>query len=218
MNERIHDVHDHPVIYAFLCLTRDSESRIAEFLLSQGINPNSIQSGMHLTVYHARRRLPGVCAERRSVDITADTAETRFMVMVPGGENPRDDTDPRRQSVGIRLTRRNRAIKQIKTLRQEMYRLETPAMLGSRRPTTAWTNAFGARHYQPHIKLMGPNSGVPYDLTSIGAALRDSLKTIRFGDFRVRYEQKGSPEMSGDGFGRDHGAGDRWRNSPRFLD
>ena len=64
---------------------------------------------------------------------------------------------------------------------------------------------------------MGPNSGVPYDLTSIGTALRDSLKTIRFGDFRVRYEPKGSPEMSEDGFERDHGAGGRWRNRRGFL-
>lgn len=181
---------EHPVVYALLWLTHESESQIADFLLSHGIDPTSVQRGMHLTVYHARRQLHGLCIENRPVTITADMAETRLMVMAPGGERPRDDLDPRRQSVGIRLTKRNRAIDQIQALRREIYRLETPAVLGARKPSTPWTNAFGARWYQPHIKVIGPHAGVPRDLSLIGEALRTSLQEIQFGAFEVRYRSK----------------------------
>lgn len=177
----------HPEVYAFLWLTRASEASVERFLISQGIKANAIQKGMHLTVYHARCLLPGLRLGRRPVKIVADIAETRMMVMAPGGERPRDDLDPRRQSVGIRLTKRNRAIEDIQALRREIYRLETPAVLGLRKPTTAWTSAFGARGYQPHIKVIRPESGVPYDLTLIGSALRASLQTIGFGVLEVRY-------------------------------
>ena len=186
------EVPGHPAVYALLWLTRDSELQITDFLLSRGVDATSVHRGMHLTVYHARRFLPGLRLERRPVTVTADVAETRFMVMAPGGENPRDDIDPRRQSIGIRLTKRNQAIEKIQTLRREIYRLETPAVLGRRKPTTAWTNAFGARGYQPHIKVTGPRSGVPYNLSPIGDALRATLKTIRFDAFEVRYRPAAS--------------------------
>ena len=178
---------EQPDVYALLWLTHESESKIVDFLLSHGINPTSVQRGMHLTVYHARCQLHGLCIEKRPVTVTADIAETRLMVMAPGGERPRDDLDPHRQSVGIRLTKRNRAIDQIQALRREIYRLEMPSVLGARKPSTAWTNAFGARRYQPHITIMRPHAGAPRDLSLIGAALRTSLQEIQFGAFEVRY-------------------------------
>lgn len=176
-----------PAVYALLWLTRESELQIADFLLSQGIDATSIPRGMHLTVYHARCFLPGLRLGRRRVAIMADVVETRLMVMAPGGERPRADIDPRRQSIGIRLTKRNQAIEEIQALRQQIYCLETPEVLGRRKPTTAWTNAFGARGYQPHIKITGPCSGVSHDLSLIGEALRATLQTIKFDAFEVRY-------------------------------
>ena len=183
-------VKGHPTVYALLWLTRASELQITDFLLSQGVDATSIHKGMHLTVYHARCFLPGLRLGRWPVTITADVAETRLMVMAPGGERPRADIDPRRQSVGIRFTKRNQAIEEIQGLRQKIYCLETPAILRHRKPTTAWTNAFGARGYQPHIKVTGPRSGVPYNLSPIGEALRATLQTIRFGSFEVRYRPR----------------------------
>lgn len=93
---------DHPEVYALLWLTKRSEAHVTDFLQGNGIRPAAVQRGMHLTVYCARRALPGLRLGRRSVSILADVAETRFMVMAPGGENRRDDLDPRRQSVCIR--------------------------------------------------------------------------------------------------------------------
>lgn len=177
----------HPEVYGLLWLTGASAASVAEVLISQGIKPATIQRKMHLTVYYARRLLPTLRLGRRSVTIVADMAETRLMVLAPGGERPRDDLDPRRQSIGLRLTKRNRAIEEIQALRRDMYRLETPAILGHRKATTAWKNAFGARNYQPHITIMGPHSGTSSDLSGIGKALRSSLRRISFDAFEVRY-------------------------------
>lgn len=175
------------MLYALLWLTRRSEARVADFLLANGIRADAIQKGMHLTVYHARRPMLGVQLGRRRVSISADVAETRFMVMAPGGENPREDLDPRRQSVGLRLTRRNTAIDEILALREEIYRHETPEVLGTRKRSNARNSAFGARNYQPHVKIAGPHAGMPHDLSVIGDAFRASLRTLHFGSFEVRF-------------------------------
>ena len=177
----------HPEVYALLWLTRDSENRLVDFLLANGLRRAAIRRGMHLTVYHAGRPLPGLRLGRRAVDIVADIAETRLMVIVPGGETPRERLDPRRQSIGLRLTKRNAAVDDIQVLRSQVSRLETPEILGTRKPTTAWKSAFGSRRYQPHVTLCGPGSGAPYDLTIVGKALRASVRTIRFGSFEIRY-------------------------------
>ncbi|MCY4012819.1 MAG: hypothetical protein OXG82_08910 [Gammaproteobacteria bacterium] len=177
----------HPEIYALLWLTRDSERALTDFLVANGLRRNAIQRGMHLTVYHAQRSLPGLRLGRRTVDIVVDVAETRLMVMAPGGERPRDGLDPSRQSIGLRLTKRNAAIDDIQALRSDVFRLETPKLLGARKPTNAWNSAFGSRRYQPHVTLAGPQNGAPYDLTVIGKALRTSIATIRFDRFEVRY-------------------------------
>ena len=181
----------HPVVYALLWLTRESEQQIVDFFLSHGIDATSIERGMHLTVYYARCFLPGLRLGRRPVTITADVPETRLMVMAPGGESPRPDLDPRQQSIGIRLTKRNRAIDKIQALRQEICRLETTAALGGQKATTAWTNAFGVRRYQPHITVTGAYSGVPYNLVPLGEELRTTIKEIRFGSFEVVYRPGG---------------------------
>ena len=172
-------------VYALLWLTRECEARLTEFLRSDGISPNAVQRGMHLTVYYGRRHLPGLSPVQQRVMISADVSETRFMVFAPGGENPQPKYDPSRLSVGIRLTKRNSAIDDIQALRETVYRFETPDVIGRRKRTTAWTNCFGARHYQPHIKLLRPGNGLQRDLTTIGKSFRASLNTIDFGKYEV---------------------------------
>ncbi len=66
-----------------------------------------------------------------------------------------------------------------------MYCKETESAVRNRKPTTDWTNAFGARHYQPHIKLLRPGSGIDRDLTNIGEVFRSKLARIEFGKFEV---------------------------------
>lgn len=178
-------------VYAILWVTRPCEEQIATLLSDKcNIPQRAIQRGLHLTVYHARRPLPGLVEENQRVHINANVDETRFMVLAPGGENPRPDLEPVRQSVAIRITRRNQAIAEIQRLRKSVYRLETDEVVGNRNPTTAWRNCFGARHYQPHIKLIRPGSGIKRDLTEIGEIFRSEIKQIEFGKFQIQFRDK----------------------------
>jgi hypothetical protein len=174
-------------VHAILWLSRKYEALITELLSRECKIPrNAIQHGMRLTVYHGRRALSGLVPVSRRERIAADALETRFMVLAPGGENPRPEHEPSRRSVGIRLTKRNQAIRHIQRLRASIYRLETPAVIGERTPTSAWINCFGARHYQPHIKLLRPGSGIERDLTKLGEIFRSDMEWIEFDRFEIR--------------------------------
>lgn len=173
-------------VYALLWVARKCETLISDLLSREcGIPRNAIQRGLHLTIYHGRRPLLGLAPGSQPVRIVADAIETRFMVLAPGGENPRPELDPCRRSVGIRLTKRNRAIDRIQRLRANIYRLETPAVVGRRKPTSAWTNCFGARHYQPHIKVLRPGSEIDRDLTKLGEIFRSDMEWIEFDRFEI---------------------------------
>lgn len=173
-------------IWASLRVSERSEAAILETLTQKcGIAPNKLHSDLHLTVYHGRRHLAGLIEGDRPVSITADTATTRFMVMAPGGENPRPDLDPRRRSVGIRFNRRNRAIERIQEIRASVSRLETEKTVRGRTPTDAKRNAFGARHFQPHITLIKRGGNVHHDLSKLGIVFRAELQEIEFDLFRI---------------------------------
>ena len=174
-------------VYALLWVSHRCTDRIRDMLLHECEIPRqAIQPNLHLTVYHGRRRLPGLTPDSWAVHIVADSLETRFMVLAPGGENPRPELEPSRRSVGIRLTKRNQAIDQIQSLRDSIFRLETKNIIGSRRRTSAWTSCFGARHYQPHIKLLCPGSKIERDLKKLGEVFRSGINQIEFDRFQVR--------------------------------
>ena len=176
-----------PAVYAMLWVSPRSVAQISEFLVSEGIPEAAIDRRMHLTVYYASRLLPGLSRDKqtRRVQIEADVLETRFMPLVPGGENPRPDIDPASKSVGIRLTRRNQAIDDIQALRREMCELETPEMVGKRQRSTAWKSCFGAKKYQPHILFLRRGSGIDRDLRPIGTAFRSHIQKIEFNKYKV---------------------------------
>jgi hypothetical protein len=173
-------------VYALLMVSYECQDEIKSLLQNLGVPRRAIQPSLHLTVYHARRRLPSLTSHTQAVSIVSDVSETRFMILAPGGENPRPELEPAKRSLGIRLTKRNRAIEEIQALRKQLYALETREVIGQRKRTTAWTNAFGARHYQPHVKLLRPGSKIDRDLTIIGEAFRSRLEFICFDRFRVR--------------------------------
>ena len=168
-------------INAILQVSETCESTIKAWLLEYlRVRPGRIKSNLHLTVYHGRRPLPGVIEHRSSIDILAPTDEMRLMVLAPGGENPRDSIDPRQNSVGLRLTRRNDAVPEIQRIREQIYGHETEEIVGSRTPTTAWKSCFGARHYQPHIQLLKPWHKVETSLSEIGSSFRSTIHEISF--------------------------------------
>ncbi len=178
-------------INAMLRVSKYSEREIRQFFSNVfEVKQNRLNSDLHLTVYHARVPIPGLQVGSHTLDITVDTAETRFMVLVPGGENPHDDIDAGAHSVGIRLTKRNTAIPQIQKLREQIYRLESKAVIGNRKPTSAWTNCFGSRNYQPHIQLLRPWHKVCGTLDEIGKLFRNSVNRIEFDSFQVEARQR----------------------------
>lgn len=176
----------HYRVNAFLWLSKDSEREIGEFLIGKGVPKSAIQRGMHLTLYHGRRPLSGLKVGSSTASIQADLGETRFMVLAPGGENPRPELEPQLRSIGIRLTRRNKCIPQILDLRRSIYALETVEAVRGRKRTTDWVNAFGARHFQPHVKLMWPGNRLDRHLSNIGELLRAAIKTIEFDQFEIK--------------------------------
>ena len=201
-------------INAMLRVSKRSEDRIRDFFTEHcNIKRGRLRSGLHLTVYHGRRSLPGLQPETKPAQITASTSETRFMPLVPGGENPRDEIDARVHSVGIRFTKRNPAIPEIQGLREQIYQLETKIVVGGRKPTTAWTNCFGSRNYQPHIELLRRWHKVNAKLTELGSLFRAEIGHIEFDQFQVEERHRvygewvvGSPDKS------------LWNTFPAFAD
>lgn len=155
-----------------------------------GIKRKSLVQRMHITIYYARRPMWGVITETEAVNVAIPTAETRFVVMAPGGENPRPELDPAKRKVGIRVQRSNVARKAIQKLRNRLLHHETPEVLGGRRPSTHSSNAFGARHFQPNMALVRPGNGIDQDLTKLGVIFRREIDTLTFDTFAVEIFQR----------------------------
>lgn len=172
-------------VWATLFVSADSEREIHRFFIQQlNIPRRSLCSNLHITIYHARREIPDLSDSEERVEVLIEPHALRFMVMAPGGENPRSDIDPSQNPIGIRIKRDSLAIKELRDLRSRFYRLETVEVLGSRKPSSHTRNAFGARYFQPHITLLRPG-GTDRDLAEIGAQFRETISPIRLDRFVV---------------------------------
>jgi len=159
---------------------------VHEFLVSEcGVKPRYIIRRMHLTVYHARRTMAGVIPSSEPANLILPVNETRFMVMAPGGENPKPELEPARRTVGIRVNRRSTALPVILDYRTKLLRYETQQVLGKRAPSSSKTNAFGARHFQPHMAMLRAGSDINRDLKLIGRPFRQALGELMFDRFVV---------------------------------
>jgi hypothetical protein len=123
---------------------------------------------------------------KRTLLFSIDTLETRFMVLAPGGENPRPDLIPGKLKVGIRVKNGSTLRKKIIELRDSLIAHETEYVLGNRKPSTKSRNAFGARNFQPHIALLNAGSGIQTNLTEVGNNFRDSIPEIYFDKFIIQ--------------------------------
>jgi hypothetical protein len=108
------------------------------------------------------------------------------MAMTPGGENQRPEIDPARCHIGVRVRRSSAATQPIHALRSRFFRFETLDVIGVRRPSDHVRNAFGARHFQPHVTLIRPHNGLNRDLKVIGTAFRAALAGIKFDRFVIK--------------------------------
>lgn len=177
----------HPIeIWAKLSLSQGDQDRVREFLVKKcGLKARAVVQRMHLTVYHSRRPMRGVESTSERAAVSVPVADTRFMVMTPGGENPRPGIDPMHSKVGIRIHKQSAARPQIYAYRQRLLDLETPIVLGARMPSTLRRSAFGARTFQPHMTLLRPGSGISRDLSSIGVLFRQFFDFLMFDEFSI---------------------------------
>ena len=173
-------------VWAQLFLSKEDCSRIHDFFVSEfDIKPRSIVRNMHITVYHARRPIPGVISMSEPTRVILAASETRFMVMAPGGENPRPELDPSKRKIGIRIHKQSNALPSILKYRDRLLSHETEQVLGRRSPSTYRRNAFGARHFQPHMAVLRAGSGVDRDLRLIGVPFREALGNLTFDRFAI---------------------------------
>jgi len=172
-------------LFVLLYLDFDDQKEISDFFsINYGVPTDCIERGMHLTLYHSRRKLPYYQKKQSLVSIELNVSETRFMVLAPGGENPRTNLIPSKGSVGIRLTKRNIAITDILEIRRDAYKHEPT--FKDRKNSSDWRNAFGAPRFQPHIKFLRPGNGLDYNLTTVGAAFRESFQCLKFSKIVVK--------------------------------
>jgi len=133
-----------------------------------------------MTLYHARRRLPGLGDSEEFLRIEIPAEDFRLMAMAPGGENPRPDIDMTAVSIGLRLRRASPQAELVLAKRSAFYLLETERVLGGRLRSTHRRSAFGARSYQPHVNLLRGGSGIDPDLTNAGKVFRAAAPPLIF--------------------------------------
>jgi hypothetical protein len=178
-------------VWAKLILSADDAARIRDFFIVEfGTKPGRIVEKMHMTVYHSRRPMPGVIRLSEPASVRLPAAETRFMVMTPGGENPRAELDPGVLTVGIRVHRQCSAMPAVLEYRERLLSHESSRVLGSRAPSTRKSSAFGARSFQPHMSLLRPGSHMSRDLTLVGQQFRSTFGSLVFDRFEVEVVRK----------------------------
>ncbi|MBC5794865.1 hypothetical protein H5968_06820 [Sphaerospermopsis sp. LEGE 00249] len=186
-------------VWSQLWLSHEDRDRIQDFFTSEiGVKPRFVVKNMHITVYHARRMLPDLKPCLENVEVFLDANDTRFMVMAPGGENPRDYLNPGRRKVGVRIHRQSIIRQVILEFRARLTKLETKRVLGARLPSSHNRNAFGARHFQPHMTLLWAGSGIDHDLTKIGVPFRKMLGTLKFDKFSIEIKDLDLTNISKD--------------------
>lgn len=129
--------------------------------------------------------MPDVEEINKTCRLSIDTLDTRFMVLAPGGENPRPNLIPAKKKVGIRIHKSSKFRDKILEYRQQFFLHETPKVLGLRKPSSKTRNAFGARSFQPHIAILKSGSGIQTDLTEVGDDFRDFVHEIHFDRFII---------------------------------
>lgn len=166
-------------VWVTALLSRRSESMLRDVFLKVLKFPHdAIKKDMHVTIYHARRHLPGLGNSRESISVVVPGSELRAMAMAPGDENPRADVDPRTCMIGLRIRRANGATTEIEVLRSRYYSFETKEVLGIRVPSNRLRSAFGARHFQPHVSVLRSGSVADTNLSILGEAIRSHVDHI----------------------------------------
>ena len=174
-------------VWAIAHLSDASEAALRGlFRDTLGFPSKMIKRGLHTTIYHARRPLAGITDSEETIAITVPGSELRMMALAPGGENARPDVDPRLCLIGLRIRRADGAADALEALRARFFAYETETVLGTRRPSSRRSSAFGARSYQPHITVLKAGAIAEPDLSKIGFLVREQLTSLQFDRLVVR--------------------------------
>ena len=174
-------------VWAIALLSAESETEVHRFLISSlGVSRQFLRKNLHLTIYHSRRRLPGLEDYQEDIKVEVEPKYWRFMTIAPGGENPRPDIDTSKRPVGVRIQRAAPAYNQILELRSRFYPFETQEALAGRKPSGDRRSAFGSHHYQPHVSLLRSGSGIDPSLSKAGVLFRTAVPKLTFDRFSVR--------------------------------
>lgn len=186
LREKTLDKQHKTEIWAQLVLATKDRDRIAKFLIEEfGVKERSIVKQMHMTVYHARRPLPRITDLSEASTVRIASEDFRFMVLAPGGENPRPELVPSKLRVGLRLHRQSLAREAVAYYRNRLAMYEDWRVLGTRRSSTMATSAFGPRWFQPHVTLLLPGSKIENDLTTVGTRFRAEMGQLLFDQFVI---------------------------------
>lgn len=177
-------------IWCQLMLSKTSERVIHSFFKKKFyIDSKFLIHNMHITVYHSRR--PMFILEENEINchLIIDTEKTRFMVLAPGGENPRPDLIPADRKIGIRIKKGSQLRMQIDNYRELATSREDKKTLGSRKPSTRARSAFGSQHFQPHLSILKSGSGIKTDLTEVGSEFREIVQELIFDKYIISRKQ-----------------------------
>ena len=173
-------------IWAQLELSQDSVIKIHRFFKNEYyIDPKYLVRRMHITVYYARRFMKGLEEMEHTCNHIIDTYDTKFMLMVPGGENPIEGIKPSHRKVGIRIQKKSEFRNVIDLYRKKLLKHENKQVLGERAPSTRKRNAFGARYFQPHMTILKAGSGIISNLYEVGENFRGQIYELRFNKFTI---------------------------------
>ena len=106
-------------------MASDDAVHVRSFLVEQRVKARRIVPNFHITVYYARRPLPLIKEMNERAEVVLPAAETRMMLMTPGGQNPVSSEFPVQHTFGIRVQRKSSAAAIIQTYRQRIRILET---------------------------------------------------------------------------------------------
>lgn len=172
--------HRHRV-FGILYLSAESARELRRVLVGKlGVPDHAVKPNLHLTVYESRRMLEGLEPFSKHVRVEVQAKDLRFMVVAPGGENPRPDLDPATRPLALRVRRDSAAYTDIQKYRSQFLAFESPRVLAGRSPSGPRKSAFGSHHYQPHITVCSRAHGLTGDLRPYGDILRTSLGSVTF--------------------------------------
>ena len=183
--------------WAYFMLTKTSEAKVKEALLSLGVKEGSIASNMHVTLYWAPIKLDSTVDLEEPVDLQLDVKHTRFMLMKKGGQVPIPEEQggaPSKNKIGLRIQNASEFRNfWIKKYRKRLLDFEEATEGLTGRPSNRCYNRFGYPNYVPHLTILNPDNDAPYDLYPMAAKFRELLGVLSFDRFGIQVRKE--PEL-----------------------